>query len=786
MRREPDPSSVADAERYFERLAGGARIAVLAQSPSPPPEQRRIGPYELVELIGRGGMGAVYRAERADGQFEQRVALKLLPFGLGGESQRERFLQERRTLARLSHRNIARLLDGGVTNDGTPYFVMEYVEGVPIDAYCDRLALDVTARLLLFRQVCSAVRYAHQNLIVHRDLKPANVLVDDRGGIKLLDFGIAKLIGDADSGRTSVTEAADRVLTPEYASPEQIRGEALTVTTDVYSLGVLLFELLTGERPYRIAERSLPLVAKAILEIDPARPSDVAPAARRRSLRGDLDAITLKALEKRVDHRYPSVEALDEDIARYLAARPVSARPANTLYRIGKFARRRKVLVAGAAATAASLFALGAQTVAFSVATEKQAAAVARESDRATEIRDFLLNVFSVSDPNESRGETITARELLDRGAEQLRSDLQRQPDSRAALFAAIATIYERLGMYERAETMFQQALLLYRQSGDAHGAAVAEALGQYARIKEIKGDYRTAEQLARESLSLSEQRGEQIAIARSSNILGRVLHLRGDYDDAEPYYRRALAIYQAEYGNNHEDVALSFSHLGALMAHKNDFDLAEQYQTEALAIRRRLFGDEDLRLFGSLNNLADLAQQMGNYDRALEYFGQALAIADKFLPENHSDKAYVYNGLGVVNRKLGRYDEAERYYRQAIAQSQAVFGDSHPTVAGYRANLAKLLYLRGDLAAAEASYRNAYAALAAGTPDDPYVALVRSRLGRVMAERRVSQESQVHVRESYSKLLVAYGQQDARTREAADNMAFVEARLRPITVNLR
>lgn len=786
LRREIEGILLADghADRYFDSLAQRIGMNALLAAHSETPGVRQIGAYRLVSLLGRGGMGAVYLAERADGHFEQHVALKIMPIGMTDPLLQQRFLLERQVLARLSHPNIARLLDGGVSEDGTPYFVMEYVAGQPIDAYCARHQLDVTGRLLLFQQVCAAVHYAHQNLIVHRDIKPANVLIDVQGRVKLLDFGVAKLLSDAASSPAPLTAVTERALTPDYASPEQIRGEPLAVTTDVYSLGVLLFELLTDRRPYQVTGESLAALTQAILHADAPSPSRVAPQNCRARLRGDLDAIVLKALDKRTVARYSSVEALAEDIERHLTARPVLARPRRVSYRISKFLKRRRGLVAGIAATAAFLAVVVVQTITSSIAESRQAAALAREGARAAEIRDFLLDIFALSDPNVAKGETITARELLDRSADKLSVDLERQPDTRAAMAATIATIYAQLGLYDRADPLFQQAIAQYRALPDPADAELAAVFGLYARLKETNGQYASAEEFARQSLALRGKQDDAAGLAESLNILGRVLHLQGAYDEAEPLYRRALATYQAEYGDSHESVALSLSHLGALMAHKGDLESAQKFQNEALTIRRKLYGSQDIRLIGSLNNLADLEQQLDHFDQSLSLYQEALAIADKLLPETHSDKAYLYNGLGVVYRRLGRFDDAEANYRRAISQLAHSFGAEHPQVAVYTANLAKLLYMRGKYVEAAAAYRDAYRALAAATPDDPYVNVVRSRLGRALAEVGKHAEAEAHARAAHVALLTAFGVDDKRTQEAHENLSFAAAAAEQLTTS--
>src|SRR5215475_12190576 len=378
----------------------------------------RVGPYRVKRLIGRGGMGDVYEAERDDEQFRQQVAIKIIKRGMDTEFVRDRFLRERQILASLDHPHIARLIDGGATPDGSPYFVMEFVAGEPITDYCRRQSLSVNEKLKLFLKVCSAVQYAHQKLVVHRDLKPSNILIDEDGEPKLLDFGIAKLLSPDGSQPQTRTETALRLMTPEYASPEQARGQAVATTTDVYSLGVVLYELLTDRRPYEFRTYSPAEIERTICDTGIEEPSKVvgrmtgADAKLARQLAGDLDNIAMMAMRIEPERRYQSVEQFSEDIRRHLAGMPVVARKDTFGYRAGKFVRRHKAGVA-----------ILAPLIVLAVAMTDQAARIARERDRANQetataqaATQSLVAMFEVADPDKARGNVITARELLDRG----------------------------------------------------------------------------------------------------------------------------------------------------------------------------------------------------------------------------------------------------------------------------------------------------------------------------------------------------------------------------------
>ncbi|HEX6185320.1 MAG TPA: serine/threonine-protein kinase, partial [Pyrinomonadaceae bacterium] len=558
---------------------------------------RRVGAYRVTGVIGQGGMAEVYRAVRDDDQFRKEVAVKVVRRGMVSEFTLARFRHERQILASLEHPNIARLLDGGATEDGLPYFVMECVEGRPITEYCEAGGLSTRRRLKLFRRVCAAVSYAHRNLIVHRDLKPSNVLVTGDGVPKLLDFGIAKLLAP-ESSPTAVTVArtmtAVRLMTPEYASPEQVRGETVTTAADVYSLGALLFELLTGERAHKLADRSLAEIERVICETEAERPSAVVsrragvPFRLRRELAGDLDNIVLTALRKEPDRRYRSAEQLSEDVRRYLEGRPVTARQDTLGYRAGKFVRRHKASVAAAVAVFVLL-------VGFAAAMSVQAARIARERDRANAVTGFLVELFEVSDPGEARGNAITARELLDRGAVKIKDELRDQPEGQAALMDTMGSVYRKLGLYDSALPLAEEALRIRRQVHDERHADVAASLYNLATVHHAKGDYKAAEPLYREALAARRALfgAEHAETAASLNGLGLFLKDKGEYAEAEALLREALAARRSLFGGEHASVAETLNELGVLLKNRGDFRTAETLYREALAMRRRTLGDD-------------------------------------------------------------------------------------------------------------------------------------------------------------------------------------------------
>ena len=460
------------------------------------PRDARIGPYRIVSAIGQGGMGAVYLAERADGAFDQRVAIKVVR-GLLDQDRVRRFRAERRILASLQHPNIARLVDGGTTEDGCPYLVMEYVEGQAIDVYAEQHGLGLDERLALFITVCQAGGHAHRHLIVHRDIKPSNIIVTAEGTPKLLDFGIAKLLDTDDPELSARTMTGMYMLTPDYAAPEQVRGEAVTTATDVYALGVLLFQLVTSQRPHTFRTLTAQEIERVVCDTEAPRPSTI-----RAGLHDDLDIVVGTALNKDIQRRYASVEALAEDLGRFLDGRPIHARPATWRYRAGRFVTRHRWEVGVAALFVAML-------VAFSILVSLQAARLARERDTAQQERDaaeevssFLVSLFELNDPSRSRGETVTARELLDRGAMQVESGLASQPVAQARLMDTMGRVYRQLGLLGPATALLEKALARREAAVEGFSDEVADTLAELGEVWRENGEYAQAERLHRRALA--------------------------------------------------------------------------------------------------------------------------------------------------------------------------------------------------------------------------------------------------------------------------------------------
>jgi serine/threonine protein kinase/tetratricopeptide (TPR) repeat protein len=799
------------------------------------PDGRRIGPYEVLRELGHGGMGTVYLAARADEHYRKRVAIKVVKADTDNEEVLRQFRRERQILASLEHPNIARLLDGGATEGGLPYFVMEYVPGQPIDEYCDRQSLAVADRLKLFLAVCSAVQHAHRSLIVHRDIKPSNVIVTPEGVPKLLDFGIAKFLHPELSGEGART-ATVLAMTPEYASPEQARGEPITTATDVYSLGVVLYLLLTGHHPYRGKSRSVVEILRAVIEADPARPSTVVglteeapqgaalsaltpetvsgtregtPERLKRRLRGDLDTILMMALRKEPNRRYPSVEAFAGDIARHLRGHPVTARKATPIYRAGKFLRRHAV---GATVFAA----LTCLVLAFGITMAVQSKRLARERDKAQRVSEFLVDLFKVSDPSEAKGKTVTARELLDGGAgKMMRGELKEDPDVRAALLDTTGRVYEALGLLDKAEPLLREGLAIrrrtlgehrdvaaslnnlanvLREKGDYAGAEplyrealamrrkllgrehpeVATSLVGLANLLYNKGDYAGAEALYREALAMRRKLlgNEHPDVALSLNDLAVALDDEGDYKGAEALYRETLAMNRKLLGNEHPSVAISLNNLAAVLYERGEYPEAETLHREALAMRRKLLGNEHPDVAESLSNLAGVLQAEGDFPGALALYREALAVNRKLLGNEHPDVAMNLNGLAEIRDAQGDYADAEPLYREALAMRSKLLGKEHPLVADSLTGLGTLLVKRGDARSAEPLLLEALHIRERALPKGhPDLSAARSALGGCLVALGRYQEAEPLLLESYDVLRSKCSERSLVVRTAAQRL---------------
>lgn len=718
---------------------------------------RRIGPYRLVRELGRGGMGVVYLAERADGAYEQSVALKVLPPSLRSDALAKRFLLERRILARLEHPGVARLLDAGVAEHGEPYFVLEYVDGEPLTRWCDARRLSVTERLQLFLRVCEGVQYAHGRLIVHRDLKPSNILVTWEGEVKLLDFGIAKLLADGEAEATALTRTGARPYTPGYAAPEQLRGEAVTVATDVYALGVVLYELLTGRRP-----RSRRSATARRGEDSPSRPSRPSAAVQRREereigdrverlepeavagvratgperlrrrLTGDLDTIALKALRAEPERRYQSVQALAEDVRRHLAEQPIAARPASAGYLVGKFLRRHAV---GAAATCLLILALAGGLAAFAL----QARATAREARKAAAVRDFLIEIFDHSDPARSRGDDVSARTLLDAAVERVEVELADQPELRIEMLGVLGDLQRRLSRYEPARRLLTEALTASRHLYDPSDPRIADRLAALGDLAMDEGDLALTERSFRQTLAIRRSAlGERHAdVADATGKLAVVAMRRGRYAEAERLSRRSVALYRGLTPEDEAKTASALSDLGLVLRAAGRPEEARAPLTEAVELHERTLGGDHLDTATSRNNLATLLSELGELAEAERLMRQVVDFDVRRLGRDHLYTATATNNLANLHRLRGDLEGAEAMYREVLRVDRELFGEEHPYVALVQLNLGSTLSEAGRLDEAE---RELEASRALATRllgrRHPQVGSVHAALGKLALRR--------------------------------------------------
>ncbi len=727
-----------NADDFLEGPLFSKRPSSLSATESPEPEGR-LGRYVLIREINRGGMGSIYLANRDDDTFSRTVAVKVLLPGVGGEDILRRFLMERQILANLEHPNIARLYDGGSTKDGRPFFVMEYIEGLPIDVYCDRRRLTLEQRLKLLEPVFDAVHFAHQRLLVHRDLKPANILVTSDGTPKLLDFGIAKPLDPASfKEQIQTTQAGMRLMTPRYASPEQVEGQAITTATDVYALGVLVFELLCGFWPYPLKEGLPSEIERAIREQSPAKPSSfmerateenksgaqercppemishsrgVKPRELQRRLQGDLDNIVLKALRKEPKRRYSSVDQFYSDMRRFLEHRPILAQPDTRGYRIKKFLIRNRLAV-GVMAFVVSLL-LG-----FSTMVSLQAQRISRESklarfheaqairdrDKARDVLAYLIDVFEESNPYEGQERNLSSQELLKRGVAKIDESFREQPEVRASLMHTFARIFQSLGSYEDAASLLRKALQLRRDLfGEAH-EEVAVSLCDLGELYAAKGEFEKALESYRQGLDLWKglAGGNQVEIARSLNGLANLLVKRGEFEEAETTLREALAIYERVLGREGEETADCLRGLGNLYQKKGEFGEAACWHRAALAIQQKILGAGHPRVALTLSALGQVLIEAEVEDEAELLLERALMIQRGVLEADHPDLAATLNSLAQVIMKRGFLDAAEPFFREALAIFRARLGEDHLDVATVEMNLALLLIFSGNKGFAE------------------------------------------------------------------------------------
>jgi serine/threonine protein kinase/Tfp pilus assembly protein PilF len=746
--RCPDPAIAAEIRALLsQRLAEAGPVErVMAALGSPaghpwrdPAPRSQVGPYELLREIGRGGMGMVYLARRADGLYQRLVALKLARAPVLDATLRDRFLSERDILAGLAHPNIATLFDGGVTDDGLPYFTMEYVDGRPIDAYCDANRLDLRARIRMFVRTCGAVAAAHRALVVHRDLKPSNVLVTATGEVKLLDFGIAKLLATEAPDRSAETATDSRIMTPAYASPEQVMGAPVSTATDVYALGLLLYELLCGRRAHRLESRGAAHLEQVIVHSDPiamaealtrpgpggdsstaeaiARARQTTPARLARQLRGDLARIAEMALRKDPERRYATAAHVAEDLERYLDGRPVLARPHSLIYRASRFARRHRLTLAAAALVVAALVGYTVLSVQHAREMEQAAAREQQEAARAREVSDFVVGLFEGSDPNVVQNRDAPVARMLEQGLQRTEA-LSAQPLLQARLLNAIGRVYVNLGKFDAAADIATRALAASRLGGGEQHPDVARDYRLLGMATLQLGKPQDAAGLFRKALDIHRAGGDPTGVetAADHNDLGYSLAQAGQLDDADRYISEALSARRALLAPGHEDTAMSVSHLAFVRNRQGRPREAIELYREALAMRVARLGERHPEVARGQQNLATVLYRVAEYDEAAGLYRKALEGYRAVYGERHPSIATTLNNLGTVESNRNRLTEAVAYGTAAFEMRRELLGPQHPSTLVAQANLANYLDSMGRLAESEAMLRDVLAQ-SAGQP---------------------------------------------------------------------
>ena len=692
----------------------------------------KIPNYRLLQKIGEGGMGIVYLAEQQK-PIQRKVAIKIIKHELNTKEVLARFDSERQALAILDHPNIAKIFDAGFTKSNLPYFAMEYVKGIPITEHCDKHKLNINERINLLIQVCEGVQHAHQKAIIHRDLKPSNVLIafqNDQATPKIIDFGVAKATAQKLTEHTMHTEIGQMIGTPAYMSPEQaeMTGQDIDTRTDVYSLGVILYKLLAGTLPFDAANLLQVgdyAMRNIIRDKIPPKPSTRVNTLLKESskspesstqiysglvgqLKGDLDWITMKAIEKDRTRRYGSANDLADDMQRYLNNKPIEARPPSVHYQLIKFVHRNR---GGVAALSIILVLIIATIISLSIQNTR----IREERDRANieaekshQVSEFLIDLFQMSDPSEALGNTITARELLDQGAADIDEKLKDQPEIQAELMNTMGKVYQNLGLYDNAGNLIGKSLKMRREIFGNDHLDVAATLENIAILEWNKGNYAAAETHFKESLEIRLRLlGEESEEAATSlNNLGVLYATQGELEKSEPFIRESLSLRRKLLDNDHPDLAESINNLGNILYNMGNLDAAELLYRESLELDRKLLGDNHPDLAISLNNLAALLASKEDFEDAESLYKESLEMRRRLLGEKHPGVATVLNNLGSLNIEKGDFISAEKYYRESLEIRKEALGNEHQYVASTLRGLASVLESRGEYPAAEENYK--------------------------------------------------------------------------------
>lgn len=672
---------------------------------------KSVGSFEITDILGTGGMSIIFKAERTQGPFSQVVAIKLLQKELQSPETIQRFHIEQEILAGLKHPNIAQLYDGGVTHEGIPYLIMEYIDGISIDEYCNKYRRSIDERLQLFCDVCSAVQHAHSNLIIHRDLKADNILVTSDGVVKVLDFGIAKFLDPTLSEHALLeTRPGQKLWTPQYAAPEQVKDQAPTTATDIYALGILLHKLLTDTYPLDLRNKKITEIEQTIIHDVPVKPSEainrlgntdeICSARRmaedelRKKLSGDLDEVVLKAIRKDPDYRYASVGQFMDDIDRYDQGFPLIAPKDTARYRLSKFVKRHKaVLISIGAVLVLTGTIIGYYTYQLRIRTHE--AEIGEQKARKT--MQVLVGIFRGADPTYQPGKDVTAREVLEKGTAYIRNEIGDQPEIRASLLDAVGGIYKNLGEFEEAGPVLHEALEIRRELYPDKHIDLAGSMHNWADYNMLTGNYDQAIAYFQQAGEMYKSLNENRKYALSIMELGWVFYEIGKYHKADSLVAGALEINLQELGPEHPEVARGYHYLGWIQNAMGRYDTSDSLFRQALDIRKNVYDDNHPLTAQTMQSLGRILYNMGKYEAAEQMEKQALAVQRNVLENDHPEVATTLNILGLVKVRQQNYDEAEALFLEAIDIRRRKFGNDHPDVLKSRNDLATVYFYKKD-----------------------------------------------------------------------------------------
>lgn len=759
----------SEKTHYLERASADNRelIDELAQKNDTSNEDyyigKQIGHYKIIESAGTGGMGTVYRAERSDGQFHQSVAIKLLKHGYHSSEIIHRFRIEQEILANLHHPNIAQLYDAGLTDDGTPYLIMEYVDGVPINVYANCHRLTIRERLDLFIKVCDTVQFAHTNLVIHRDLKTQNILVNTQGQIKILDFGVAKLIDPASTDITLIeTQPGQLFWTPHYASPEQIRGDAVSTTSDVYSLGVLLYKLLTDTYPFDLSGKTFSEISYTVINHEPTSPSETVKKSQniehiaitrnltagelKKELKGDLDSIVLKTLRKGPKARFESARQLVEDLQRYQNNLPVLSRKGNLRYLARKFIRRNAVLVTFLLML---LITISGLVMYYTTQVTGQRNKAIMEAQKAQILTNFMINIFKNADPYDQNKKNLTAREILDRSTRRVQTSIS-DPDIKATMLAALGGIYEDLGMYSKAKPLFLDAMNIRENLDPGNIRDMASSYYNWADINELMGNYETSKNYFKKSGRMYLRMNDDSSYAKNILELGWVCYLTADYSEADSLVTTAMNIDRVIYGNHSKRVARSYQYLAWINSGEGDYKAADSLFRRALSQRELLYKGDHPLVAQTLAGLGRTLYNEQQYDSAEMYINKSLAMNKRLFGNVHPNIAKILDVLGLIKQRKHEYDLSQQFISKALQMDRKIYGNYAPETIETLGDLATTyFYAKQYQKAADIFIQVKDTNIKALGPDHPEVATDYNNVAMCLWKAGKKQEALVNFQKS-------------------------------------